>query len=161
LACIEQSEIVVGTRGYKLSPIAHDKIGKNMIRGATEMSQGRPSTFSSQIRNGGRALLYAHPLTGARTFKPSGNPKTDPQETVKETDLEIVRRKLGIETREGRDAWDAEIKKINPTRAGQRKQYYAYWDRIRFQTNNSPRSRKRALEREARREREMRERKPR
>jgi hypothetical protein len=42
------------------------------------MSQGKPSSLSSNIRSGGRDLLYAHPVTGSRTFKPSGNPKIDP-----------------------------------------------------------------------------------
>jgi hypothetical protein len=115
------------------------------------MSQGKPSSLSSNIRSGGRDLLYAHPVTGSRTFKPSGNPKIDPPYVAKESHDEYVRRAFGLDTPEGRDAWDERIRQIAPAHLTRVLDEGRHWERIRFQVNKSPRARKRALEREARR----------
>jgi hypothetical protein len=113
------------------------------------MGQGKPSSLSSNLRNGGRDLLYKHPVTGSRTFKPSGNPETDSPEIARESSDEHVQRAFRLDTPEGRDAWDAHF---GPEYINKIKTENAHWERIRFQMNKSPRARKRALEREARRD---------
>jgi hypothetical protein len=115
--------------------------------------QGKPSSFSSKLRSGGRDLLYAHPVTGSGTFRPSGKPKDPPYVAKRSTD-EYARRLLGVHTPQGRDAWDDEIRRM-PNGSDYLRRVLeegGYWERIRFQVNKSPRARKRALEREARRE---------
>jgi hypothetical protein len=62
------------------------------------MSQGNPSNLSTRLHRGGTALLYSHPISRGNTFKPSGNPATDPHEMPRMTDDEWTRRLLGIDT---------------------------------------------------------------
>jgi hypothetical protein len=117
------------------------------------MGQGKPSSFSSNLRNGGRNLLYTQPVKGSRTFKPSGDPNTDPPYVAAESEDYYARRMSGVDTPAGRDAKDEFFKQRAPAYLKRVLEEGRHWERIRFQVNKSPRARKRALEREARRER--------
>jgi hypothetical protein len=109
---------------------------------------------SSSLRNGGKPLRLAYPIHGRNTFRPSGNPATDEPEREKMSELEWHRRALGIETPEGMRAFDGLLESV----AGDRsrpggiasKEATAYWDKLRFLQEKSPRARKRAEERERR-----------
>ena len=105
------------------------------------MSQGKASSFSSKLQNGGRALLYSHPISGSQTFKPSGHPN-DPPERARETDDEYVSRRLGVDTPEGRDALDAKLVEGHPAYVQRILRENAYYERLRFK---SPRARRREL----------------
>lgn len=113
------------------------------------MAQGQPSGFSSKLRFGGRALLYAQPVSRSATFRPSGDPEHDPPERVKETEDEQTRRSLGLDTPEGRDAWDA---KLDAEYLRHNALHWHYWEQRRFLQNKSPRAKKRALARMAKRD---------
>jgi hypothetical protein len=106
------------------------------------MSQGRPSSLSSRLRYGGAGLRYQHPISGQETFRPSGNPDTDPPERERLSEWDVNRIIFGLDTPEGAAAWD--------THLGHSKKS-DYWDRLRFKPSKSPRARKRELERDARR----------
>jgi hypothetical protein len=93
-------------------------------------------------------LRYTYPVTGGNTFKP-GNPATDQPEESRRTTYEDEREYHGLDTPEGRDAWDARFDQdqIKRTIAENR-----YWERARFQAHKSLRGRKREIEREARKD---------
>ena len=102
---------------------------------------------SSTLRNGGRPLRLAYPISGKNTFRPSGNPTTDEPEFVVEDGLEFIRSVFGTNTKEGIRRFDR-MHEGNP-RWSLIKQECAYWDRLRFLKMKSPRARKRAEQREA------------
>jgi hypothetical protein len=108
------------------------------------------SSFS-RIQNGGRPLRLAYPISGKNTFRPSGNPDTDPPEREVESDLDQIRKILGVDTPSGMQRLDRELAAARGPRDLATKQQCEYWDRIRFLQMKSPRARKRAEEREARR----------
>jgi hypothetical protein len=95
------------------------------------------SSYSSSLRNGGRPLRMAYPIDGKNTFRPSGNPTTDPPERPSISELEWMRSVLGIDTREGVRAFDRLL-------GGEPSEDTAYCDRLRFLQQKSPRARKRA-----------------
>jgi hypothetical protein len=70
------------------------------------------SSYSSSLRNGGKPLRMAYPIHGKNTFRPSGNPATDPPERQTISELEWTRRILGIDTPEGMRASDRRIDHI-------------------------------------------------
>jgi hypothetical protein len=109
------------------------------------------SSYSSSLRNGGKPLRLAYPIHGQNTFRPSGNPETDPPEVPRESDLEQFRRVFGVDTPEGARAWDRRIADCRGITGFGSEQECDYWDRIRFLQMKSPRARKRAEERERRR----------
>jgi hypothetical protein len=74
------------------------------------MSQCKPSSLSNRLRVGGVHLRRSYPVTGRNTFKPSGNPETDPPEKSRLTLDEYEREVLGLGTPQGRDAWDARVR---------------------------------------------------
>jgi hypothetical protein len=97
------------------------------------------SRYSSSLRNGGKPLRMAYPIHGKNTFKPSGNPVTDPPERQSFSELEWTRSMLGLDTLEGMRAWHRLLG--GPTSET------AYWYRVRSLQLKSARSRKRAEER--------------
>jgi len=104
----------------------------------------------SKLRNVGRPLRLAYPIYGKDTFRPSGNPDLDPPEPETESSLDYIRRTLGLDTRAGMKAWDRRIAESMGPGGLASKQQCDYWDRIRFLQKKSPRARKRAELREAR-----------
>ncbi len=113
------------------------------------MSQGKPSSMSSRLRSGGRALLYAQPVNKAATFRPSGDPDHDPPEVPKDGGwIETVGRAFNLDTPEGRDYYDAWMASPNTDRIIRDNQY---WEKLRFKQGKSLRAKKRELRREARR----------
>jgi hypothetical protein len=113
------------------------------------MPQGRPTSLSSNLRHAGSSLLYGHPVARGATFKPSGDPTRDPPEAAKESQYEETRRVLGLDTREGRNKWDARFSRDHVEHC---KTENRFWEQRRFQQDKSLRSKKRQLEREARRD---------
>lgn len=103
------------------------------------------TSYNSSLRNGGRPLRLAYPIHGKKTFRPSGNPATDEPERERISELEWTRLKLGLDTAEGQKRWDRLL--------GRENRSPDYWDQLRFLQAKSPRARKRAEEREARRSR--------
>src|SRR5437016_227130 len=111
------------------------------------MSQGKPSSMSSKLRSGGRALLYVQPVHKAMSFRPSGDPDRDPPEVPKDGGwFNIVGRVFDLDTPEGRDRHDARMAGPNADRVIRENQY---WEKIRFKNRKSLRARKRELRREA------------
>ena len=109
------------------------------------MSEGRPSSLSSRFAYGGPSLRHQYPINRAQTFRPSGNPETDPPERERVSEWDEKRAELGLDRPEGAAAWDARI--AGPS------QEHRYCKGLRFKQNTTPRARKRALERQARRSR--------
>jgi hypothetical protein len=115
---------------------------------------------ASGIRNGGRPLRLAYPIRGKNTFRPSGNPETDPPEIEWMTSWDLIRPKTRQEQRE----FDRRVAAIMPCRDAKlltiREKLLArriqdeceYWDRVRFRKHLSPRARKRAEVRDAKRD---------
>jgi hypothetical protein len=106
---------------------------------------------SSSVKYIGRSLLLAHPIHGGSTFRPSGHPADEP-ERRSESELEHMRRVFGTETKEGQRAFDQLTG--HALRPESFRQHYEYWDRLRFLQTKSPRARKRAEERERRRQKD-------
>ena len=77
-------------------------------------------------------MLYAHPITGSQTFKPSGDPVNDPPERPRESVAEQMRRESGLDTPEGRDARDAWFAERFPDWYRRNVSPNAYYERIRF-----------------------------
>lgn len=108
------------------------------------------TSYNSTIRSGGKPLRLAHPIHGRDSFRPSGNPDTDPPEITTESDLDQFRRVMGLDTRAGVNAWDRDIAEVRGARGLASIRQCQYWDSIRFLQGKSPRARKRAEERERR-----------
>jgi hypothetical protein len=86
-------------------------------------------------------LRLAYPIYGKNTFRPSGDPATDPPEQPSlSTRIELAR--FRIDTPDDMRAYDRLLGR-SPTKEA------TYWDRIRFLQPKSPRARKRAEARQA------------
>jgi hypothetical protein len=111
------------------------------------MPQGKPSSLSSKLRVGGRALLYAQPVHKAATFKPSGDPERDPPEVAKDGSwFDTIGRALDLDTPEGRARHDAKNAGPITDRVIRENQF---WEKRRFKQGKSLRAKKRELQREA------------
>lgn len=96
------------------------------------------SRHRSQVRHA-PALLYAYPVEGHNALRPSGR-KSDPPEIPKDSGYESM-------TPEEQRAWDIQMRECRSwcNEVG------GYWDRVRKMKTLSPRARKRAERREAKR----------
>lgn len=97
------------------------------------------SAYRNQVRSAGAPLLYAFPVDGANSFKPSGKPG-DPIDN---------RPGFVSKTREEQREWDEGLREAGSTYLERSKREGQYWDRVRYLKSLSPRARKRALAREA------------
>lgn len=105
----------------------------------------------NRVLHGGKPLLLAYPVYGSDTFRPSGNPQSDPPEISRQDDLDLSRELLGLNTREGAKVWDQHVSSIYGARNwNETIAQCAYWDRIRFLQAKTPRARRRAEKRLAR-----------
>jgi hypothetical protein len=90
----------------------------------------------------------AYPIHGKNTFRPSGNPATDPPERPSVSQLEWIRIAYGLDTPDGVRAFDQRIAHLRSPKGFATEAETAHWDRIRFIQQKSPRARKRAEERQ-------------
>lgn len=110
----------------------------------------RRRTGGYQVR-ANRGLIYAYPVDGKQSLRPSGDPEKDAPEELREDHFSTARLNLP-KTREEQAKEDRETLRRFPDFASWLP-HYAYWDNIRFRDqpqkskgNKRSRKIKRALE---------------